>query len=80
MVKQQQASYVELFHNGILEERIKIIDFVAKVSSNTYLNLMNQYYPCGDIHNIQELKTRVGKVTCDDLRKYAKKIGVKRLD
>lgn len=91
----RQVGDLKVNHHGVAEKGLivrhlvlpqdlsqskKVIDFVAKVSSNTYFNLMDQYHPAGDIHPVQELKGWIDIATYYELVDYAKAKGIRRLD
>uniref|UniRef100_A0A7C1JYF0 Radical SAM protein n=1 Tax=Caldilinea aerophila TaxID=133453 RepID=A0A7C1JYF0_9CHLR len=68
---------------GFLEETKAILRFVAEeISRNTYVNLMDQYYPAGrvDAQHYPELNRRL---TCSEYAEavaYAQELGLTRLD
>ncbi|GAH15554.1 unnamed protein product, partial [marine sediment metagenome] len=57
------------------------MSFLAnKVSKNTYVNIMDQYHPCGDMSDFPELAR---KITSEEFREAldeAKEEGITRLD
>jgi len=58
-----------------------IFDFIAKeISPNTYVNVMNQYRPCGDIHDDEFINRRLAAREFKDAMDTAKRAGLKRLD
>jgi len=50
------------------------------ISENTYVNIMAQYYPCGDIHPGSPLYRRISKLEYLKAVEIAKKEGITRLD
>jgi putative pyruvate formate lyase activating enzyme len=55
--------------------------FVAsEISPNTYVNIMDQYYPCGDISPESPLARRITQEECEEAVSAAKEEGVIRLD
>ncbi len=64
-----------------LEECKKIIQFVREeISKDTYLNIMDQYRPCGDAPTFSPINRTIYKSEYDEVIKYAKEIGITRLD
>ena len=58
----------------------KIFEFLAKeVSKNTFLNIMDQYYPCYKAFQYPELSRRITKAEFERAIKLAKKFGLNRL-
>ena len=58
----------------------KIFEFLAKeVSKNTFLNIMDQYYPCYKALQYPELSRRITKAEFERAIKLAKKFGLNRL-
>lgn len=58
----------------------KIFEFIAKeVSKNTFLNIMDQYYPCFKAFQFPELSRRITDKEYQEAIKLAKKAGLKRL-
>lgn len=59
----------------------KIIRFLAEeISLNTYLNLMDQYYPSYQATNFTELSRRITEAEFEKVEKEARKAGLHRLD
>ncbi|MCX8009726.1 MAG: radical SAM protein [Ignavibacteria bacterium] len=57
----------------------KIVDFVAKeISSNTYLNIMEQYRPTFKAYKYEELNRRITSREYSDVIRYAVELGVTR--
>ncbi len=68
---------------GFLEETKAILRFVAEeVSPNTYVNLMDQYYPAGrvDAQHYAELNRRLTRSEYAEAIAYAQTLGLTRLD
>ncbi|NOR54174.1 MAG: radical SAM protein [Candidatus Aminicenantes bacterium] len=59
----------------------KAMHFMAQeLSKNTYVNIMDQYYPCGNISLTSPLGRRITKEEYNEAIKMAKKEGITRLD
>jgi putative pyruvate formate lyase activating enzyme len=57
------------------------IDFLAEeIGPDTYLNLMDQYRPCGRAPEYPEIARRITAKEWDDAREYARRKGMIRLD
>jgi len=57
----------------------KIFEFLAKeISKNTFLNIMDQYYPCYKAFQYPELSRRITKAEFENVLALAKKIGLSR--
>jgi putative pyruvate formate lyase activating enzyme len=58
-----------------------VMKFLAqKISKNTYVNIMAQYYPCGDIPPGSPLYRRISQLEYNQAVAIAKKEGITRLD
>ncbi len=58
-----------------------ILSWIAKeLSPNTYVNIMDQYYPCGDAWKYPPLDRRITKEEYEEALLAAKEAGLKRLD
>lgn len=58
----------------------KIFEFLAKeISKNTFLNIMDQYYPTWRAFNYPELSRRITKEEFEEAIKLAKKFGLRRI-
>jgi len=57
-----------------------IIDFLADLSKETYLNIMAQYRPCGNSVHIDQLARRISADQYNDALNYALQRGLGRLD
>jgi putative pyruvate formate lyase activating enzyme len=59
----------------------KVIDFVAEeIGTDTYLNLMDQYRPCGTAGEFPEIARRISPGEWRDALEYARSRGLRRLD
>lgn len=59
----------------------EVMRFLAQdISKNTYVNIMAQYYPCGDIPSGSPLYRRISKLEYLQAVEIAKKEGITRLD
>jgi len=64
-----------------IAETDKIVRFIAKeISSNTYVNVMDQYRPCGDAHKDEVINRRLASGEFKDAMDTARKEGLTRLD
>jgi putative pyruvate formate lyase activating enzyme len=58
----------------------KIFEFIAKeISKNTFLNIMDQYWPAYKAHQYPELSRRITKEEFQEAINLAKKFGLKRI-
>lgn len=59
----------------------EIAKFLAEeISSNTYVNIMDQYRPCGEAHRDSLINRRLSAHEFKEANEEAKKAGLKRLD
>jgi len=59
----------------------EVIDFLAgEIGTDTYLNLMDQYRPCGRAAEFPEIARRIRTAEWEDARHYALRKGLTRLD
>jgi putative pyruvate formate lyase activating enzyme len=59
----------------------QVIDFLAdEIGKETYLNLMNQYRPCGRALEFPEIGRRTAHAEWEEARDYAREKGMSRLD
>ncbi len=65
---------------GGTEESKKIVDFIAGLSKETYLNLMDQYRPAFHAYRFPEISKRIEPAEYSEIVSYAVKSGLKRLD
>lgn len=64
-----------------LEETREIMKFLAsEISPHTYVNVMNQYRPCGEAYRDPQLRRRITVEEFIKALKYAKDAGLTRLD
>ena len=91
---QRQVGSLQIDKNGIafrgllvrhlvlpddLAESEKILEFLAKeISKNTYVNIMAQYWPCGDIAKFPELNRRITRKEYSIVINIARKLGLSR--
>jgi putative pyruvate formate lyase activating enzyme len=58
-----------------------IMGFLAnEVSSNTYVNVMDQYHPCYKAFKIPSLRRRISSVEFHEALSFARETGISRLD
>jgi putative pyruvate formate lyase activating enzyme len=58
----------------------RIFEFISKeISKNTFLNIMDQYYPCYKAFQYHELSRRITKEEFKRVVESAKKFGLKRI-
>ncbi len=62
-----------------LSQTKKIINFIAKISLNSYFNLMDQYRPEHRAFEVSSLRRRITPNEYKQAVEYAQKIGLKRL-
>jgi len=66
---------------GCLDETEKILRFIAEeLSLNSYVNIMDQYHPCGKASQFKELNRTVSPEEYQLALSMAKKAGLSRLD
>jgi putative pyruvate formate lyase activating enzyme len=66
---------------GGLEETKAILEFIARhISTDTYVNVMDQYRPCGTADSFAELRSTISHEQYSEALDYARKIGLERLD
>jgi putative pyruvate formate lyase activating enzyme len=59
----------------------KVLGFLAKeISPNTYVNVMDQYRPCGEANKDEYIKSRLTSQEFQKAMATARKVGLKRLD
>ncbi len=59
----------------------KAMRFLAtEISKNTYVNIMDQYYPCGEVSPGSPLSRRITHQEYEEAIKAAKEEGITRLD
>ncbi len=80
-VAQQGLLIRHLLMPGGLEETKAILEFIARnISIDTYVNVMDQYRPCGTADSFAELRSTISHEHYSEALDYAQKIGLKRLD
>jgi putative pyruvate formate lyase activating enzyme len=63
-----------------LEGTRTVMQFLAKhISSNTYVNIMDQYHPCGLAHKYPEISRRISNKEFEDALRIACEEGITRL-
>ena len=66
---------------GGLEETGQIMNFLAEeISSNTYVNVMDQYRPCGEARELPPINRSLTRGEYDKAQKLAGDAGLTRLD
>jgi len=68
---------------GHLQDTLKILEFLAtEISSNTYVNIMNQYHPTGQVGNrqYQEINRPLSRKEFLQALHLAQQVGMCRLD
>jgi putative pyruvate formate lyase activating enzyme len=56
------------------------MDFIATLSKNTYVNIMDQYRPAYRAYENTSLTRRISAEEYQEVLDHAKKIGLKRAD
>ncbi|HOL22797.1 MAG TPA: radical SAM protein, partial [bacterium] len=56
----------------------KVLKFIYGLSKNTYVNIMDQYSPCGNAHLYPEINRRPPEEEFEKVIKIAKKVGLHR--
>ena len=80
-VAQQGLLIRHLLMPGGLEETKAILEFIARdISTDTYVNVMDQYRPCGTADCFAELQSTIGHEHYSEALDHAQKVGLKRLD
>ena len=80
-VAQQGLLIRHLLMPGGLEETKAILEFIARhISTDTYVNVMDQYRPCGAVSSFTELQSTISHEHYSAALDYAQKVGLKRLD
>jgi putative pyruvate formate lyase activating enzyme len=57
----------------------KVIDFIRSLSSNVYINLMDQYHPAYKANNYENLNRRITPTEYQEAYDYAIYVGLNRL-
>lgn len=64
---------------GLVEESKNILKFIARnLSTNSYVNLMAQYHPAHHSHKFPELKRRITYSEIQEVKNYARTVGLHR--
>ncbi len=56
------------------------LDFLSALSKNTYLNIMDQYRPCGEAVGMPPIDRTIARKELDEARAEAERLGLVRLD
>jgi putative pyruvate formate lyase activating enzyme len=66
--------------NGVANT-MKIVEFLAKkISKNTYVNVMDQYHPCGKAMWDPMMNRRINRSEYAEAVRFARGAGLYRLD
>ena len=66
---------------GCLEESEQIFHFISReLSPATYVNVMDQYHPCGKAHRFENLNRTLTREEYETALSMAEKAGLSRLD
>ncbi len=66
---------------GKLSETKAILEFIAsEISPETYLNIMDQYHPCGRADAFEEINRSLSGEEFNQALQYAAQFGLNRLD
>lgn len=66
---------------GAIDETKRILTFIAdKISRSTYVNIMDQYRPCGTSYRHEELQSSIDPAHYRQAVAWAEKAGLTRLD
>ncbi|MBW2080096.1 MAG: radical SAM protein [Deltaproteobacteria bacterium] len=66
---------------GGLSDTRSVLKYIAEeISPNTYLNVMDQYRPCGEAHKYPPLDCRITQDEFAEALRAARDVGLKRLD
>jgi len=66
--------------HGLAGSEATLAWIAERLSRNTYLNLMDQYRPCGDIKKNEKLSRRITSEEMEAVRRAARRHGLARLD
>jgi len=58
----------------------EVFKFLAELSKNTFINIMDQYYPCYKAYEYPELSRKITKDEYENVIKLARKYGLKRIN
>ncbi len=68
---------------GLLEETRSILEWIAaRLGPETYVNLMDQYYPAGKVttDHLPEINRRLEPGEFREAQRIARELGLRRLD
>lgn len=66
---------------GHLDETRRVLDFLAKeISTNTYINVMDQYRPCHKAFEFEKINRPLAAEEYEEALAIAKELGLRRLD
>ena len=66
---------------GMEEESMEILSFISReISCRTWVNIMDQYHPCGQAAHFPEINRLVDKAVYDRVVAHARTCGLQRLD
>lgn len=66
---------------GLHDETAEILGFIAhSLSTNSYINIMDQYRPCGDVHGFPELCRGIRREELQNAVEVAQELGLTRID
>jgi len=66
---------------GCLDETEEILKFIAReISLDSYVNIMDQYHPCGKAHEVEVLNRTVSSEEYQRAMQMAKHAGLTRLE
>lgn len=64
-----------------MKETEQILTFIARsLSKNTYVNIMDQYRPCGEAHRYKKLHRPVSNEEFQKALDFARHVGLNRID
>jgi putative pyruvate formate lyase activating enzyme len=61
-----------------LDDSKAALDLIARISGNSFVNIMTQYYPCHQAGEFPEISRRVTAGEHDEIIRYARSLGLKR--
>jgi putative pyruvate formate lyase activating enzyme len=65
---------------GVAGTREIMRSIAREISSNTYVNMMDQYHPCGSAHKYPHLDRRITHAEYEEALSAAREEGITRLD
>lgn len=63
--------------NGLAGSR-EVLEFIAQLSRESYVNIMDQYHPCYKAHDYPELARRITRAEYDEVIALAESLGLSR--